>query len=43
MADQLDAETFLAGVEMIQQQLRIKRDDQWSTVVCKLKYTSFLV
>ena len=42
MADQLDAETFLAGVEMIQQQLRIKRDDQWSTVVCKLKYTSFL-
>lgn len=42
MAEQLDAETFLAGVEMIQQQLRIKRDDQWSTVVCKLKYTSFL-
>lgn len=42
MANQLDAETFLAGVEMIQQQLRIKRDDQWSTNVCKLKYTSFL-
>jgi len=42
MAEQLDAETFLAGVEMIQQQLRIKRDDQWSTNVCKLKYTSFL-
>ncbi len=41
MAEQLDAETFLAGVEMIQQQLRIKRDDQWSTVVCTLKYTSF--
>lgn len=40
--ERLDAETFLAGVEMIQQQLRIKRDDQWSANVCKLKYTSFL-
>jgi hypothetical protein len=42
MANQLDAETFLSGVEMIQQQLRIKRDDQWSTNVCKLKYASFM-
>ncbi len=41
MANQLDAETFLAGAEMIQQQLRIKRDDQWSTNVCKLKFSSF--
>ncbi len=40
-AEQLDVETFLAGAEMIQQQLRVKRDDQWSTTVCKLKFSSF--
>lgn len=34
-------DTFLAGIEMVQQQLRIKRDDQWSPAVCRLKYTSF--
>ena len=38
---ELTPETFFAGIQMIQQQLRIKRDDHWSTAVCKLKYTSF--
>ena len=38
---ELTPETFLAGIQMIQQQLRIKRDDHWSTAVCKLKYASF--
>ena len=37
----LTPETFLAGIEMVQQQLRIKRDDQWSAAVCKLKFASF--
>ena len=33
--------TFLASVELIQQQLRVKRDDRWSETVCKLKFHSF--
>lgn len=37
----LSGETFLAGVEMVQQQLRIKREDHWSAAVCKLKFVSF--
>lgn len=37
----LTPSTFLAGVELIQQQLRVKRDDRWSDVVCKLKFHSF--
>jgi hypothetical protein len=37
----LSPNTFLAGVEMIQQQLRIKREDRWSPEVCKLKFVSF--
>lgn len=37
----LAPETFLAGVEMIQQQLRVKREDRWSTHICKLKFVSF--
>ena len=37
----LTPETFLAAIEMLQQQLRIKRDDHWSPAVCKLKYGSF--
>ena len=39
--ESLSGETFLAGVEMIQQQLRIKREDHWSQAVCKLKFVSF--
>ena len=39
--EQLTPTTFLAGVELIQQQLRIKRDDRWSETVCKLKFHSF--
>ena len=38
---ELTFQTFLAGVEMIQQQLRVKRDDRWSAAVCKIKYASF--
>ena len=41
MEHQLSPETFFAGVEMLQQQLRVKRDDQWSAAVCKLKFHSF--
>ena len=39
--EQLSPATFLAGVELIQQQLRVKRDDRWSETVCKLKFHSF--
>jgi hypothetical protein len=39
--EQLTPTTFLAGVELIQQQLRVKREDRWSDVVCKLKFHSF--
>ena len=39
--ENLTPSTFLAGVEMIQQQLRVKREDRWSEVVCKLKFHSF--
>ena len=39
--ESLAPETFLAGVEMVQQQLRIKREDRWSAQVCKLKFVSF--
>ena len=39
--ESLSGETFLEGVEMIQQQLRIKREDHWSQAVCKLKFVSF--
>ena len=38
---QLTPATFFAGVELIQQQLRVKREDRWSEVVCKLKFHSF--
>ena len=41
--ESLTPNTFLAGVEMIQQQLRIKREDRWSQAVCKLKFVSFQI
>ena len=41
--ESLNPSTFLSGVEMIQQQLRVKREDRWSEVVCKLKFHSFQV
>lgn len=38
----LGLKVFLAGVEMVQQSLRLKKEDLWSPQVCKLKYTSFV-
>ena len=35
-------ETFLAGIEMVQQQLRVKKEDRWSVEVCGLKFNSFI-
>ena len=37
----LGLKTFLSAVEMVQQSLRMKREDFWSPQVCKLKYVSF--
>ena len=37
----LGLKTFLSAVEMVQQALRMKREDFWSPQVCKLKYVSF--
>jgi len=37
----LSIETFLAVAEMVAAQLRIKRDDRWSSVICELKFMSF--
>lgn len=37
----LTIDHFLAVIEMIAAQLRIKAEDRWSTAICLLKFTSF--
>lgn len=37
----LTPETFLAVVEMIQAQLRLKEADRWTPHICRLKFFSF--